>query len=367
MSSANSKEQMHIVDVQAHNELITAAFIARGFNEEEGRAAAEIAAVATTHGNRTHNALKALHLDELLGSAIGNCTPGANIIKKEHRFAASEVWDGNKKLGQLVAKEAFNRAIELADKYGIGMVSVDNAWHYLWGSGYAIDAANRGYIAYTNCTSTLAEVVPFGGKFPTLGTNPHTWAFPTTNELGYPICIDWATSTVAMGRVQQLKREGGTLPPESAVDADGNPTTDPAKAVSLLPFGRHKGYGLSLVNEIVAAYIGGSIPTIRGTQSSIPSEKTTSSFFFQVIHPEAMSGNAFAAGRDQKSNVKAVIDDILGHGNETCLLPGQLEAQAAERTKQAGGLLFSTAELEELNKIAATLDRPALTSKPFES
>lgn len=356
---------MFVVAEDAHNDLVTAAFLARGFTEEEGRAAAEIAAVATSHGNRTHNALKALHLDEHLGSAIGNCTPGADLIKLENRFAAAEIWDGNKKLGQLVAKEAFNRAIELADQYGIGMVSVDNAWHYLWGSGYAIDAAKRGYIAYTNCTSTLAEVVPFMGKFPTLGTNPHTWAFPTTDELGFPICIDWATSTVAMGRVQQLKREGGTLPPESAVDSDGNETTDPAKAASLLPFGRHKGYGLSLVNELFAAYIGGSIPTIRGTQTSSPEEKTTSSFFFQIIHPEAMSGNAFAAGRNQRQNVKTVIDDILGHGNEHCLLPGQLEADAARRTAQAGGLLFSAAELDELNHIAKSLNRSPLVSTPF--
>ncbi len=353
---------MHVVSEAAHNDLITAAFIARGFNEQEGRAAAEIAAVATTHGNRTHNALKALHLDELLGSAIGNCTPGADLIKLPKRFAAAEVWDGNKKLGQLVAKEAFNRAIELADEFGIGMVSVDNAWHYLWGSGYAIDAAKRGYIAYTNCTSTLAEVVPFMGKFPTLGTNPHTWAFPTTDTLGFPICIDWATSTVSMGRVQQLKREGGTLPPESAVDAQGKPTTDPAEAVSLLPFGRHKGYGLSLVNELTAAYIGGSLPTIRGTQSSDAQEKTTSSFFFQIIHPEAVSGGAFANGRSQDANVQAVIDDILGHGNAHCLLPGQLEAEAAKKTAEAGGLLFSCAELEELNAIAAELKLPPLTS-----
>lgn len=361
------KEQFHTVSESDHNALITAAFMARGFNEEEGKAAAEIAAVATKHGNRTHNALKALHLDEFLGSSRGNCTPGAELIKKENRFAAAEIWDGNKKLGQLVAKEAFNRAIELADQYGVGIVSVDNAWHYLWGSGYAIEAANRGYLAYTNCTSTLAEVVPFMGKYPTLGTNPHTWAFPTTNELGFPICIDWATSTVAMGRVQQLKREGGTLPPESAVDIEGNVTTDPNEAVSLLPFGRHKGYGLSLVNELTAAYIGGSIPTIRGTESSSAEEKTTSSFFFQIIHPEAMSGNAFAAGLGQKENVKRVIDDILGHGNENCILPGQLEAQAAERSKKAGGLLFSTAELAELNQIASSLGMASLCSVLFTS
>jgi LDH2 family malate/lactate/ureidoglycolate dehydrogenase len=154
-------------------------------------------------------------------------------------------------------KEAIEEAIKLADKYGVGMVSVDNAFHYLWGGGYVMDAAKRGYIAYTNCTAALAEVVPFGGKFPTLGTNPHSWGFPTTAALGYPIVIDWATSVVAMGRVQQLLREGKQLPPNAAVDANGQPTTDPAQAKYLIPFGAHKGYGLALMNEIIGAFIGG--------------------------------------------------------------------------------------------------------------
>jgi L-2-hydroxycarboxylate dehydrogenase (NAD+) len=51
--------------------------------------------------------------------------------------------------------------------------------------------------------------------------------------------------------------------------------------------------------------------------------------------------------------VKAVLADILGHGNEQCMLPGQLEAQAAARSDAAGGLLFSKAEVESLNEIAA--------------
>lgn len=355
----------YIVSESDHNSLITKAFQTRGFNEDESRAAAEIAAVATFHGNSTHNALKALHLDELLGSARGNCVPNAEILKKENRFSATEIWDGQKKLGQPVAREAFERCIEMAEQYGVGIVSVDNAWHYLWGSGYAIDAANRGYLAYTNCTSTLAEVVPFGGKYPTLGTNPHTWSFPTTNELGFPICIDWATSTVAMGRVQQLKREGGTLPPECAVDKDGNPTTDPHQVASLLPFGRHKGYGLSLVNELMAAYIGGSIPTVRGLKNETPGEKTTSSFFFQIIHPDAINGNSFAHNRNQKDNVHKVIEDILGHGNEKCLLPGQPEAIAAEKSRQAGGLIFSEAEIKELGAIANLLNTKPLETKPL--
>jgi L-2-hydroxycarboxylate dehydrogenase (NAD+) len=230
-------------------------------------------------------------------------------------------------------------------------VSVDNAFHYLWGGGYVMEAAKKGYIAYTNCTATLTEVVPFRGVFPTLGTNPHSWGFPTSDAVGFPIVIDWATSVIAMGRVQQLKREGKPLPPNAAVDKDGKPTTDPDKAVSLIPFGDHKGYGLSLINEIVAGFIGGSIPTIR-SRTPVAGEKQGCAFFFQVIHPDAISGGAFSGGRSQQANVKAVLADVLGHGNEQCMLPGQIEAEAAARSDAAGGLLFSKAEVEALNEIA---------------
>jgi L-2-hydroxycarboxylate dehydrogenase (NAD+) len=66
-----------------------------------------------------------------------------------------------------------------------------------------------------------------------------------------------------------------------------------------------------------------------------------------------MSAGAFAKGRDQNANVKAVIADILGHGNEGCMLPGQLEAQAAARCAKNGGLLFSEAEINAFNELAA--------------
>jgi len=65
-----------------------------------------------------------------------------------------------------------------------------------------------------------------------------------------------------------------------------------------------------------------------------------------------VSGGAFACGRDQAANVKAVIEDILGHGNDNVFLPGQDFAAAAKRTQAAGGLLFSAAEIGEFNELA---------------
>jgi L-2-hydroxycarboxylate dehydrogenase (NAD+) len=344
-------ETWFIVPAEKHDDLVARAYLARGYSADEARDAARFCHSAARHGIRTHNALKALHLDDLFGSKVGRWTPGAEVEKLPSRFAASEAWDGHNKLGQAVAYRAMERCMELADQYGIGQVSVDNAFHYLWGGGYVMEAAKRGYIAYTNCTSTLAEVVPFGGKFPTLGTNPHSWGLPTTDALGYPIVIDWATSTVAMGRVQQFKREGKQLPPDAAVDKDGNDTTDPNAVVALKTFGKHKGYGLALYNEVIAALIGGSLPTLRGNPMA-EGEKRTSAFYFQVIHPDAIGSGLFAKGRSQMENLKAVLDDVCAHGNETATLPGQIEAAAAAHSAKANGLLFTAAEVDALNEIA---------------
>ena len=351
------------VSREAHDNLVIAAYKSRGYNDEEATLGTKLAAEAARHGIRTHHALKALHLDHLFGSAIGGCVPGAELEVLPSRFPASEIWNANKKLGQAVAYRAIDRAIELADQYGIAQIAVDNAFHYLWGGGYVMEAAERGYFAYTNCTSTLAEVVPFGGKFPTLGTNPHSWGIPSQEANGFPIVMDWATATVAMGRVQALKREGKQLPPGAAVDKNGQPTTDPNEVSALLPFGGHKGYGMCLLNEIFGGLIGGSIPTIRGRENADQTEKTTMVFYFHVIHPDAISGGNFAKGRSQIQNLKAVLDDILGHGNDNAMLPGQIEANARKVSDAAGGLHFTAAEIAEFNELARELGVAELVGK----
>jgi LDH2 family malate/lactate/ureidoglycolate dehydrogenase len=357
----------YVMPVEVHNSLVSKAYQKRGYSVEESDAAARFSELTARHGIKTHNAIKALHLDEHFGSRAGGCKPNATIAKLPSKYKAVERWNANRKLGQATAFAAMQQCMKLADEYGVGVVAVDNAFHYLWGGGYVIDAALKGYIAYTCCTAALAEVVPFGGKFPTLGTNPHSWGFPTQDAIGFPICVDWATSTIAMGRVQQFAREGKQLPPGAAVDENGKETTDPAKVKSLLPFGAHKGYGLSLIDELYAAFIGGSTPTLRNRWDQVKQhagEKGTCAFYFQCVRADAVSGEDFAQKRSQTENVKAVINDILGHGNENCMLPGQPEAQAAAHSKKHGGLLFTQAEVDAFADIAKeageTLDRSKL-------
>src|SRR5881409_1161725 len=123
----------HILPTAAHNDLVRRAYLHRGYAADEANDAARFCELAATHGIRTHNAIKALHLDHLFGSAAGGCKPGAEIRLIEKKFSASQVWDAQLKLGQSVAFRAMDTCMKLADQYGIGQVSVDNAFHYLWG------------------------------------------------------------------------------------------------------------------------------------------------------------------------------------------------------------------------------------------
>lgn len=360
MSTSN-----YVMPAKVHNDLVAAAYRKRGFTAEEADAAARFSEVTARHGIKTHNALKALHLDEHLGSVAGGCKPGAVIEKLPSKYKAVARWNANRKLGQATALAAMDECMKLADEYGVGVVVVDNAFHYLWGGGYVIEAARKGYIAYTCCTAALAEVVPFGGRHPTMGTNPHSWGFPTQDAIGFPICIDWATSVVAMGRVQQFAREGKELKPGWGVDKEGNATTDPNKVAALFPFGEHKGYGLALIDELMAAYTGGSTPTIRNRWTQGPAdEKRTCAFYFQCIRADAFDCGDFAQGRTQTANVKKVLDDIKGHGNDKAIFPGELEARAYAESQKAGGLIFTAAEVDAFEAIAkeagVKFDRAAL-------
>ena len=123
--------------------------------------------------------------------------------------------------------------------------------------------------------------------------------------------------------------------------------------VALLPFGRHKGYGLGLLNELYGAAIGGSLPTLRGRAEKAEGsgEKTTSAFFFQVTHPDALSCGDFSNGRTAAENIDAVLRDILGHGNESCFLPGTIESNSAKLSEKAGWPSFYRCRNERVRRV----------------
>ena len=142
----------YVVPIELHNRVVEAAYLRRRFTAQEARDAARFCQLAAWHGIKTHNALKALHLDDHFGSGNPHgpgCVPGANIEKLPSPFRAVQKWNAHRKLGPSVAFEAMAACEHLADEFGVGIVAVDEAFHYLWGGGYVLESARRGYIAYT--------------------------------------------------------------------------------------------------------------------------------------------------------------------------------------------------------------------------
>jgi len=220
---------------------------------------------------------------------------------------------------------------------------------------------------------TLVEKIDIGDSWckshPGACVQPSPWngydfGF-TTLEYGFGVLVDWATSAISMGRVQQLAREGQPLPADAAINSTGAPTTNPADVAGLLPFGAHKGYGLGLLNEVFAAMIGAYLPKLRGRPS--PSgQKNTCCFHFMAIHPEAISSGSFEGARTMDQNLRAVLENILT-GNDNTRIPGASAAKWRERSRSAGGLLFTPSELNALNDLAkqagvSPIDRPDVWS-----
>src|SRR5207249_7062180 len=112
----------YIVPPAVHNDLVAAAYRKRGYSADEAQAGAKFSEITAWHGIKTHNAIKALHLEELFGSKSGGCVPNAKIDKLPSKFKAVQRWNANRKLGQAVAFEAMQTAEDLADEFGVGVV-----------------------------------------------------------------------------------------------------------------------------------------------------------------------------------------------------------------------------------------------------
>lgn len=147
---------------------------------------------------------------------------------------------------------------EKARKQGIAALAINNCHHFsaLWPEIEALTSDGLAAIALTNGMSTVA---PAGGTRPVFGTNPFAFGWPRPN--GNPYVFDFATSVVARGEIELHKRTGSPIPEGWAVDAKGQPTTDPARALegALLTFGTYKGSAVSTMIELLCGGLIGDL------------------------------------------------------------------------------------------------------------
>lgn len=176
----------------------------------------------------------------------------------------------NDGLGQPASKAAMELAIEKAKKSGTGFVAVTHSNHYGIAAYYSMMALSHDLIGIS-MTNSAPLVVPTFGKEIIVGTNPLSVAVPAGRER--PFVLDMATSTVPRGKVEVYNRLGKPMPQGWATDESGVSTSNAGvvldnllarKGGGLLPLGGegellggHKGYGLSLMIDILTGVLAG--------------------------------------------------------------------------------------------------------------
>ncbi len=170
---------------------------------------------------------------------------------------ATLVIDGRRGFGQVAARLAVAELIECARQYGVASAAVRDANHVGRLGEWVEALADEGLVGFAFCNAD-PTVAPFGGKERRLGTNPFAWAVP--RRVPHPaLVMDWSTATMAEGKVAVARASGEAVPEGVLVDANGNASTDPNAFYdggALLPFGAHKGSGLSVMIQIAGGALG---------------------------------------------------------------------------------------------------------------
>ena len=267
------------------------------------------------------------------------------------RQGSTATVDSNWSFGQVGAQFGAELACEIASELGMSCVALNKVNHIGRLGEYASSIAEQGFIGLVLTTGSMfgGQVAPYGGRERRFGTNPIAWGIPI-GEGKTPLVSDFATSAYSMGKVQVIERKGEMLPDGILIDKEGHPTINPADmglGGMLLPFGGYKGYGLSLIIEIIASTLCGFAPA--------------SSNQFQQGNPTlimAIDIERFTTRSRFQELVTEMLDNVKqtkpAPGFDEVLLPGEVE-QRTYRERFENGIPLSDVTWEQLTSLAVEL------------
>ena len=236
-------------------------FIFFGLAETDACQAADVLVTSDLRGIDSHGVARLHTYFEML--ELGRINPKSNIRIVRERHSVATV-DGDNGLGLVVAPKANAIAMDKAQQYGSGWVSVCNTNHFGIAGYYPLQALKRDLIGWA-MTNTTKLVAPLWGAERMLGTNPLAIAFPGYQEPA--IVIDMATSAVAYGKIEIALRTKSRIPKGWIIDKAGRDSTDPQDMIdggAQLPLGSekdmggHKGYGLASMVDILCCVLSGA-------------------------------------------------------------------------------------------------------------
>ena len=288
--------------------------------------------------NRIAIHLKRLQHQVLNGTSKPNITQTAN---------ATALLDGDNGFGYYVGEVAMVKAIEMAKQNGIGIVGANNSNFYGTGAYFVNQAAHQGMIALS-LSNSFPKVVAHGGLKAVLGTNPFAFGAPRAN--GEHLLVDFATSSLAGSTVRQHLEDGTSLPEGLAIAPDGSATTDPARIgeSALLPFGGAKGYGLSLMVEILSGVVTGAgfSQQVKSTYADFNDKSDSGHCMIAINIAKFMPLDDFYV------RFEALIALLkASNPRDEVLLPGEIRWKNYHHNSKSG-IPFSPATISDLEAIS---------------
>ncbi len=246
-----------------HRAQLKAILLAWGMPEANAETTADVLSWADLHGVDSHGISMIPGYDNLRRTGRANMKAQPRIVKET---PVSALVDGGGGLGHVPAHFAMQVAISKAKQSGMAIAGVRNSAHFGATGYYTLMAAKEGLIGMACTSASGIQVAPTFGKQARLGTDPWSFAAPTTD--GQPFLLDMATTTVAAGRIRNKANEGLPCPPGWVLDKNGLPSTDPLgareKGGFLTSLGgspensSYKGYGLSAMVNILGSCLSGA-------------------------------------------------------------------------------------------------------------
>lgn len=247
---------MHTVSISDIQSTVQAALVAQGADAFVAAEVARAVAAAESVGNKICGLYYVESYCQQLasGRVKGSVTPVVSALKP----AAIHV-DAKFGFAQPAFAYGLPVVLDAARTYGTATLAVGHA-HTCTSLGYFTEQIARAGMIGLGFTNASPIVAAPGGKTRVIGTNPIAFSVPD-GQGGVAMQFDQSTTTVALGKITMAKAAGQSIPEGWAVDAQGQPTTDPEAAIagSLVSMGGYKGWGFGLMAEILAAGLTGGV------------------------------------------------------------------------------------------------------------
>lgn len=243
--------------------------------------------------------------------------------------------DGDNGMGFIASDVAMNAACDLAAEMGIGLAGVHRSTHFGMGACYALRAIERGFISMIFTNSSPA-IPMWGGRTAFLGASPIAAGIPGGKHP--PFVMDMAMTVIARGKIRLSAMKGDPIPAGLALDVDGNPTTDAAKAFEgvCLPFGGVKGSVLATLMDLMSgvftgANFGGDVKSLYFDHSA---PQNVGHLFFAIRPDLFMSMTDFGARMEEFYN--RIKELPRAAGVDEIMLPGEPEQRREDQRRRDG-------------------------------